>query len=421
MGFLGFFKRLLSWPLAETYDNGYTVRVEKSFDDRLYMLTIVNAQNILCGCNHTESLFEMKKMLKEVRFLPPNSLKAMPEFKLDANGRMTQPTKEFIAAVHQAFPETIQKKTAGARSQEDWASAMAAYERRDYATALELSRSLAEQGFPFAQTLRGFMYEEGTGVLQDYAEAMKWFRKAADQDEATAQFKLGSMYDGGHGVPQDYTEAMTWFRKAANQGHAESQNNIGVLYENGHGVPQDYVRAHKWYSLAAAESLGPNHLDVAERLNDLAQLYGAQGQYALAERLCKRALAICERCLGTDHSDVAGYLNNLAMLYAAQDQYAQAEQFYKRSLAIREKAPGPEHPAVATSLTNLAELYAIQGQYAQAEPLYNRALGIADKDIGQNPLELIRILKALAQLYRKTERQVPAMGLEERLATLGAP
>ena len=36
--------------------------------------------------------------------------------------------------------------------------------------------------------------------------------------------------------------------------------------------------------------------------------------------------------------DVAGSLNNMALLYANQGQYAQAEPLYKRSLAIREKA-----------------------------------------------------------------------------------
>ena len=40
-------------------------------------------------------------------------------------------------------------------------------------------------------------------------------------------------------------------------------------------------------------------------------------------------------------------LNNLAALYYAQGQYAQAEPLYKRALAIWEKALGPDHPYVA--------------------------------------------------------------------------
>ena len=41
-------------------------------------------------------------------------------------------------------------------------------------------------------------------------------------------------------------------------------------------------------------------------------------------------------------------LNNLAELYRAQGRYAEAEPLYRRSLAIREKALGPEHPDVGT-------------------------------------------------------------------------
>ncbi len=50
-------------------------------------------------------------------------------------------------------------------------------------------------------------------------------------------------------------------------------------------------------------------------------------------------------------------LNNLAELYHAQGRYADAEPIFRRSLAIKEKVLGPEHPGVANSLNNLAGLY----------------------------------------------------------------
>ena len=55
-----------------------------------------------------------------------------------------------------------------------------------------------------------------------------------------------------------------------------------------------------------------------------------------------------EKALGPEHPDVANSLNNLAALYQAQGRYAEAEPLYKRALAISEKALGPEHPDVAT-------------------------------------------------------------------------
>ena len=55
----------------------------------------------------------------------------------------------------------------------------AAYERKDYATALKFMRPLAEQGNACAQNSLGFMYHTGRGVPEDDAEAVKWFRLAA--------------------------------------------------------------------------------------------------------------------------------------------------------------------------------------------------------------------------------------------------
>ena len=58
---------------------------------------------------------------------------------------------------------------------------VAAYDRGDYATALEEWLPIAEQGHAAAQKHLGTMYEFGQGVSQDYAEAVKWYRLAAEQ------------------------------------------------------------------------------------------------------------------------------------------------------------------------------------------------------------------------------------------------
>ena len=85
---------------------------------------------------------------------------------------------------------------------------------------------------------------------------------------------------------------------------------------------------------------------------------------------------IFEKAFGPEHPDLAINLNNLGNLYRAQGRYSEAEALSKRSLAIAEKALGPEHPDVGESLNNLAELYHAQGRYAEALPLMKRALVI---------------------------------------------
>lgn len=131
--------------------------------------------------------------------------------------------------------------------------AMAAYGKRDYATALRRLRPLANAGNAAAQSRLGIMFANGEGVRQSYPEARKWYEKAAGQSYAEAQNELGLMYLlGGMGVPVDYAEAAKLFRRAADQGLAGAQNNLGMMYAKGAGVPQDNVEAFKWLSLAAS-------------------------------------------------------------------------------------------------------------------------------------------------------------------------
>ena len=80
-----------------------------------------------------------------------------------------------------------------------------------------------------------------------------------------------------------------------------------------------------------------------------------QGQYAKALKLYTLGLEEAEKFGPTDPR-LAASLNNLAGLYDTQGDYAKAEPLYKRSLAIDEKALGPDHPNVAISLENYAVL-----------------------------------------------------------------
>ncbi|HEY6341789.1 MAG TPA: tetratricopeptide repeat protein [Bryobacteraceae bacterium] len=103
---------------------------------------------------------------------------------------------------------------------------------------------------------------------------------------------------------------------------------------------------------------------------------------AVRPGVLERASSLVVRDWGPDHPNAATSLNNLAELYRAQGGYAQAEPLYRRALAIWEKALGPDHPYTAISVNNLGALYYAQGRYEQAEPLYQRALAIREKVLG---------------------------------------
>src|SRR5260370_17944390 len=72
--------------------------------------------------------------------------------------------------------------------------AVAAYRKADYATALRIYRSMADQGLAIAQFNVGLMYDNGQGVSKDEVQAIKWYRLAADQGRSDAQYQLGHLY-----------------------------------------------------------------------------------------------------------------------------------------------------------------------------------------------------------------------------------
>ncbi len=82
---------------------------------------------------------------------------------------------------------------------------------------------------------------------------------------------------------------------------------------------------------------------------------------------------------------VATSVNNLGDLYHAQGKYAEAEPLLKRALAIVEKALGPEHPDVAASLENYAALLRETGRSDEAAKMEARAEAIRAKHAKENP------------------------------------
>jgi TPR repeat protein len=71
-----------------------------------------------------------------------------------------------------------------------WEDGMAAYNRGDYAPAIRVFRTLAEQGNAKAQNVLGVMFRKGEGVAKSPARARMWFSLAAKRGEAGARAEL---------------------------------------------------------------------------------------------------------------------------------------------------------------------------------------------------------------------------------------
>ncbi len=107
-----------------------------------------------------------------------------------------------------------------------WEEGYAAYQRKDYTTAVAKWRQVADKGNAKAQSLMGQMYFFGQGVKQDYPQAITWLNLAAAQGEPKAHFKLGSMHENAQGFTQNNLLAAVSYTLAAELGHPDASEAL---------------------------------------------------------------------------------------------------------------------------------------------------------------------------------------------------
>lgn len=164
---------------------------------------------------------------------------------------------------------------------------------------------------------------------------------------------------------------------------------------------------------------GANDAELVAILSSLAKVYIDQCRYEEAEPLLKRALTIG----GASPSDVAEALNNLAVVCREQVRYEEAEALYRRALAILQDTLGDDHPEVARSLNNLAGIY-IDRDDVQAESVLAQALAIKEKTLGPDHPNVAYSIENLALVRRNLGRHAESetlhlRALEIREKTLG--
>lgn len=161
--------------------------------------------------------------------------------------------------------------------------ASAAYEKRDFKTALTLWQPLAEHGNAAAQRGLGILYSNGSAVPKDNLQAVVWFTKAADQGDSEAEYRLGEIYSqGDEGVPRDHDRGLALMTKAADQGNTPSMYQLGEYYRNGlFGFPKDQTQAVSWQRKAAelGDSLAESRLGTAYQFGNGVPQDTAQASY----------------------------------------------------------------------------------------------------------------------------------------------
>jgi TPR repeat protein len=185
--------------------------------------------------------------------------------------------------IHGTFAAILALAAAGPAWAGAYEEGLSAYERGDFATAVELWRPLAHRGDAEAEAGMGLLFSTGEGVAQDYKEAARWLRSAADKGDVNGLRTLGHLYRLGQGVDKDDAKAANYYGLAAQQGDPEAQNSLGLMFAQGLGVPRNFVEAYTWFALAAAGHSPENAAAIASAEQNREKAAGELTPAQLAE------------------------------------------------------------------------------------------------------------------------------------------
>lgn len=159
-----------------------------------------------------------------------------------------------------------------------------AWQKADYAAAVNIWRPLAEKGDMDAAFNLGQAYRLGRGVPINLAAAQTWLERAARKGHIDAQTTLGLMlFQNGNQV-----SGLRWLGQAAERGDARAMLVYGTALFNGDSLPRDPILGYAYVSRAAAQGLAPAKATLAE-LDEILPLEDRKKAVTLAIAKAKAA------------------------------------------------------------------------------------------------------------------------------------
>jgi CHAT domain-containing protein/Tfp pilus assembly protein PilF len=189
--------------------------------------------------------------------------------------------------------------------------------------------------------------------------------------------------------------------EVSKQGYVTSIIFLGYSYYN----TRRFKEAKKYFTealtLKASNPKSPQYIII---LNNLATIANIAKSYQEADSLYKAVLGLKKEVYGVNHIEYANTLTSLGNLYKKMGRFAEAEPLYAQSIAIRKVATGEKNPEYINALNNMATLYNLQGRYQDAEPLYRRIMELSKQIYSSDKIEYTKSITNLAGLYKTMSR-----------------
>jgi eukaryotic-like serine/threonine-protein kinase len=268
-------------------------------------------------------------------------------------------------------------------------------------------------------------------LLGQYEQAEPLFRRAAEtaqrvhagphRDVAGPLSRLGDVvYQRGRYAEADSVlTASLQMAKAADdaQVEANSYNDLALsLYRRG-----DFASAESLHRKALAirqATFGPESRWIAASLNNIGLALEGQHRFPEAELHFREALAINRTLQGNESSAALTNMGNLARVHSRQGRQVEAELQLREIVDMGRARFGPRHPRVALSLNDLGAVLAHQERYAAAEEAFREALAIREATLGPEHGDVVVSLNNLGFVLDLQGQLSEALAIRRRVVDL---
>ncbi len=298
----------------------------------------------------------------------------------------------------------------------------------DHAEALATRADLAELAW------RRDSFEEAERRARELLELhLRAGEEAAAEAAQTRQFLAQLLLDAGRfeEAAQEIEAALQLSRQL----HGEQSLAVAQCYQTEAALLQtwkeDYAAAEEISrrEIAIRRALqGETAVDLAYPLNNLAVFVMFQGRLEEAIPIFEEAIAIHRRWMGDSHPDLAEALENLGGVYYRLGQHERTLELLDEVIAMRREALGEESAVVARSLVNMAAVLRQAGETERAEVILRdavvrmaRAYGPEHPDVASTHRSLGWALQDLGRLGEAEVELRTALAIAGRAFAAGSP
>ncbi|MES3026102.1 MAG: tetratricopeptide repeat protein [Pseudomonadota bacterium] len=154
---------------------------------------------------------------------------------------------------------------------------------------------------------------------------------------------------------------------------------------------------------------------LARELNQLGELYGAEGRQRQAQACFEESLALRARALGEDHADTRASRANLAAQLRAGGKLPEARFLYQSLRESTASLLGADHPEALAARAGLANTLALLGEFGPALALHEELALSCERLYGSASARTLDSLAGLADTLQRHDELSRARMVYERV------